>query len=128
VTTGLLEAEFYKYEVRALSRELGLATWNMPAGTCLATRVPYGQAITHEKLETIDRGEEFLASLGLKDVRLRSYDNGTARIEVNPGGIPLVASDGVRERIVDTMRSLGFTYITVDLEGYRTGALNEVLP
>ena len=127
VRSPLLETEFYKFEMRALSRELGLATWNMPAGTCLATRVPYGQVITREKLTAIDSGEEFLRDLGLKDVRLRFYDNGTARIEVNPAGIPMLASDGVRERVVDRMKSLGFTYVAADLAGYRTGALNEVL-
>jgi uncharacterized protein len=127
VRSPLLENEFYKFEVRALSRELGLATWNMPAGTCLATRVPYGEEITGEKLSVIDKGEEFLTGLGMKDVRLRFYDNGTARIEVSSQGIPVLASDGVRERVVSKMRSLGFTYVTVDLAGYRTGALNEVL-
>jgi uncharacterized protein len=126
VRSPLLEAEFYKYEVRSLSRELGLITWNMPAGTCLATRVPYGQAITREKLEVIEQGEDFLEGLGLKDVRLR-FDENTARIEVNPAGIPLIASDGIRDRVVDRMRSLGFTYVTVDLAGYRSGSLNEVL-
>lgn len=127
VRSPLLETEFYKFEVRALSRELGLATWNIPAGTCLATRVPYGQTITREKIATIDQGEDFLTDLGLKDVRLRFYDNGTARIEVNPAGIPLLASDGIRERVVQKMKSLGFTYVAADLAGYRTGALNEVL-
>jgi len=145
VRSPLLENEFYKFEVRALSRELGLGTWNMPAGTCLATRVPYGETwnmpagtclatrvpygeeITGEKLSVIDKGEEFLTGLGMKDVRLRFYDNGTARIEVSSQGIPVLASDGVRERVVSKMRSLGFTYVTVDLAGYRTGALNEVL-
>ena len=127
VRSPLLETEFYKFEVRALSRELGLATWNMPAGTCLATRVPYGQTITRDKLAAIDRGEDFLRELGLKDVRLRFYDNGTARIEVSPSGIPLLASDGIRERVVDRMKSLGFTYVAADLAGYRSGALNEVL-
>jgi uncharacterized protein len=127
VRSPLLETEFYKFEVRALSRELGLATWNMPAGTCLATRVPYGEEITSKKLDVIDQGEEFLTGLGMKDVRLRFYDNGTARIEVSSQGVPVLASDGVRERVVDKMKSLGFTYVALDLSGYRTGALNEVL-
>jgi pyridinium-3,5-biscarboxylic acid mononucleotide sulfurtransferase len=128
VRSPLLELEFYKFEVRALSRELGLATWNMPAGTCLATRIPYRQEVTREKIEVVDQGEEYLAALGLKDIRLRVYDGGLARIEVSEAGIPLLASDGVRERVVTRMRSLGFTYVTLDLAGYRTGALNEVLP
>lgn len=127
VRSPLLETEFYKYEVRALSRELGLTTWNMPAGTCLATRIPYGQTITREKIEVVDKGEEFLRELGCKDVRLRLYDGGTARIEVSPQGIAMLATDGVRDRVVNKMKSLGFTYVTLDLAGYRTGALNETL-
>lgn len=127
VRSPLLESEFYKYEVRALSRNLGLATWNMPAGTCLATRVPYGEEITREKLSVVEEGESFLVDLGMKDVRLRYYDNGTARIEVAESGVGVLASDGVRERVVGKMKSLGFTYVTLDLAGYRIGALNEVL-
>jgi uncharacterized protein len=127
VRSPLLETEFFKFEVRALSRELGLATWNMPAGTCLATRIPYGQKVTREKIEVADKGEEFLRSLGCKDVRLRLYDGGTARIEVSQPGIWMLASEGVRDRVLDRMRSLGFTYVTLDLAGYRTGALNETL-
>jgi pyridinium-3,5-biscarboxylic acid mononucleotide sulfurtransferase len=127
IRSPLLETEFYKYEVRALSRELGLATWNMPAGTCLATRVPYGEKITREKIEIIDKGEEFLMGLGCKDVRLRFHEGGTARIEVAPPGISMLASDGVRERVVNKMKALGFTYVTLDLAGYRMGALNEAL-
>lgn len=127
VRSPLVETEFYKFEVRALSRELGLATWNMPAGTCLATRVPYGEKITREKIEIVDEGEEFLRGMGFKDVRLRFLDGGVARIEVSQQGLARLAADGVRERVVDRMRSLGFTYVTLDLAGYRTGALNEAL-
>jgi len=127
IRSPLLEVEFYKFEVRALSRELGLATWNMPPGSCLATRVPYGEKITREKLAVIDEGEQFLEGLGLKDVRLRFIEGGTARIEVSQAGIPVLASDGVRERVLAKMKSLGFTYVTLDLAGYRMGALNEAL-
>jgi len=127
VRSPLLEAGLAKYEVRALSRELGLSTWNMPSSTCLATRVPYGERITREKLNVIVRGEEFLKELGLSQVRLRFVEDRTARIEVAPSSLPLVTSEGIRERILSRMKDLGFVYTTVDLAGYRTGALNEAL-
>lgn len=127
VRSPLLEADLQKYEVRALSRELGLTTWNLPSSTCLATRVPYSEKITGEKLSVIEKGEGFLSDLGLTQVRLRYVDTRTARIEVSPASIPVLASDGVRQRVLDKMLDLGFTYVTVDLAGYRTGALNEAL-
>jgi len=127
IRTPLLEAGFGKDEVRSLSRELELETWNMPSSTCLATRVPYGQRITREKLSVIEKGESALGELGFSQVRLRYIDDGTARIEVAPGQIPMLADDGTRETVVRKMRRLGFTYVTADLAGYRPGALNEVL-
>jgi uncharacterized protein len=127
VRSPLLEAGFCKEEVRALSKELGLATWNMPSSTCLATRVPYGERITGEKLSIVDRGEQFLRSLGLTQVRLRFVEERTARIEVAPSSIPELVEDGVRELLLSYMKELGFLYVTVDLAGYRTGALNEAL-
>jgi uncharacterized protein len=125
VRSPLLEVGFYKYEVRALSRELGLSTWNMRATSCLATRVPYGEKITSDKLSVVDRGEQFLADLGLSQVRLRYKEDRTARIEVGPESISKLASDGIRERVVAHMKELGFIYVTLDLAGYRMGALNE---
>lgn len=125
VRSPLLEVGFYKYEVRALSRELGLSTWNMRATSCLATRVPYGEKITSDKLSVVDRGEQFLADLGLSQVRLRYIEDRTARIEVGPESISKLASDGIRERVVAHMKELGFIYVTLDLAGYRMGALNE---
>jgi len=127
VRNPLLETDFQKFEVRALSRELGLSTWNHPSSTCLATRVPYSERITREKLSVIESGERFLTGLGLSQVRLRYVDDRTARIEVHPASIPLLASDGTRQRVLDNMMDLGFIYVTVDLAGYRTGALNEAL-
>lgn len=124
----LLETGFFKYEVRALSREMGLSTWNLPPSTCLATRVPYRQKITRDKLAIIEKGEQFLANLGLSQVRLRYVEDRTARIEVNPASLATLVADGVRERVLEKMRELGFIYTTVDLAGYRTGALNEALP
>ncbi len=128
VSSPLAETGFYKYEVRALSRELGLSTWNMRATSCLATRIPYGEQVTREKLAVIDEAERYLLDLGMTQVRVRFIGRGTARIEVSPGSIATLASDGIRERVVARMRELGFTYVTLDLMGYRTGALNETLP
>jgi len=128
VSSPLMDVGFYKYEVRALSRELGLATWNMRASPCLATRIPYGEKITREKLSVIDQGERSLMDLGLNQVRLRFIEDRTARIEVNSSSIQELTADGTRERILSRMKELGFLYVTVDLAGYRTGALNEVLP
>ena len=127
VRSPMLETGFYKYEVRSLSRELGLSTWNMRTSSCLATRVPYGERITHEKLSVIDQGERFLLDLGLSEVRLRFVEDRTVRIEVSPASIPTLASDGMRERVLARMKELGFIYVTLDLAGYRTGALNEAL-
>jgi len=125
VRSPLLEVGFYKYEVRSLSRELGLSTWNMRATSCLATRVPYSEKVTRDKLSVVDQGEQFLADLGLSQVRLRYIEDRTARIEVGPESISKLASDGIRERVVAHMKELGFIYVTLDLAGYRMGALNE---
>jgi len=127
VRSPLLEAGFSKYEVRALSRELDLASWNQPHSTCLATRVAYGQRITRDKLAVIDRGERFLRELGLSQVRLRFIDEKTARIEVSTPSLGTLVSEGVRQKVIEKMKSLGFTYTTVDLSGYRSGALNEAI-
>jgi uncharacterized protein len=127
VRSPLLEAGFFKYEVRALSRELGLATWNMPAGTCLATRIPYGERVTREKLAAVEAGERVLADLEFNQVRLRYIEPAVARIEVAPNFIERLAAEGTRERVVARLKELGFTYVTLDMQGYRTGALNEAL-
>jgi uncharacterized protein len=125
IRSPLLEAGFAKYEVRALSRELGLSTWNIPPGPCLASRIPYGQKITREKLRAIEKGEEYLIELGLSQVRLRYIEEKTARIEVSPSSLRMLVEEGVRERVLEKMKSLGFRYVTVDLACYRTGSLNE---
>lgn len=127
VRSPLLELEFTKYEVRALSREMGLSTWNLPPSTCMATRIPYYQPITREKISILERGEAFLESLGLSNVRLRFVDDSTARIEVAPSCISQLTEDGVRQSVLEEMKRLGFHYATVDLEGYRSGSLNETL-
>ncbi|MDD5748114.1 MAG: ATP-dependent sacrificial sulfur transferase LarE [Actinomycetota bacterium] len=127
IRSPLLEVGFQKYEVRAVSRELGLSTWNAEGEPCLATRIPYGQEITIEKVEAIEDGEKFLRGLGMKNVRVRYVSKRTARIEVNPSSLQLLISDGIREKTVDKFKSLGFTYVAVDLACFRSGSMNEEL-
>lgn len=127
IATPLLDLGFVKLEVREVAREMGLPNWNAPAGTCLATRVPYDQEITREKLGVIEEGEKFLSGLGLSGVRLRYIDRQTARIEVNTTSLPLLVSEAVRERVLARLRGMGFVYVTADLAGFRSGALNEAL-
>ena len=107
-----------------LSKELGLKSWNKPSLACLASRVSYGVHISKQLLARIHRGELYLRSLGLKQVRLRHY-NGLCRIEVFKDDIALVIDR--RDTIIKKLRQLGYHYITVDLEGYRTGSMNEIL-
>lgn len=126
IRSPLLEAGLTKDEIRELSRYYQLPTWDKPAMACLSSRIPYGEPITPEKVKQIEAGEAFLRSLGLKEVRLRHHGP-IARLEVNPAAFPLLITEGVRERIITTLKNLGFTYVTLDLEGYRSGSMNELL-
>jgi uncharacterized protein len=129
VHSPLREAGFTKSDIRALSRDWGLPTWDKPSFACLASRFPYGEAITREGLQKVDSAEMFLLSLGCRQVRVRCHDQGRlARIEVDEEGLDLLAAPGRRRLVADKFSSLGFTYITLDLNGYRTGSLNEALP
>lgn len=123
----LLEAGLGKAEIRILSRRAGLPTAEKPAVACLASRIPYGTAITPELLGRIDRGEDFLRGLGLVQFRLRHHGD-LCRIEANPAEMPRLADRAIQERVVAFLRELGYTYVTLDLQGYRTGAMNEALP
>jgi pyridinium-3,5-biscarboxylic acid mononucleotide sulfurtransferase len=124
IKSPLIEAGFSKKEIQALSKKLGLSSWNKPSLACLASRIPYGTKITAGLLKRIDQAEEYLLSLGLKQVRLRHY-NGLCRIEVSKSDIQRLLNR--RQAIVKRLKSLGYHYITLDLEGYRTGSLNEVI-
>ena len=126
IRSPLLEAKLDKNDIRLLSRELGLPTWNKPAYACLASRFPYGERITGEKLKKIDKAEAFLKNLGFEQLRLRHHDI-LARIEVDKEDIPALLDEKIREKIIDYLRNLGYRYITLDLQGYRTGSLNESL-
>ena len=128
VRSPLLEAEFSKADVRELSRHLGLSTWDKPAFACLSSRFPYGMGITRENLTRVDEAETFLRDSGFRNFRVRFHDEKTARVEVGPEEIMRLLEDGLRQELVARLKSLGFTYVTLDLQGYRTGSMNEVLP
>lgn len=124
VRSTLQEAGFVKSEIRQLSQELGLSNWNKPSFACLSSRIPYGTKIVKYKIDQLDEAENFLILQGFNQVRVRHHDK-IARIEVMPDEIAKVIAN--RELIYDKFRKLGFQYVTLDLEGYRTGSMNEVL-
>jgi uncharacterized protein len=124
VRSPLQEAGFTKEDIRKMSKRLGLISWDKPALACLASRIPYGTKISRRILQRIHKAEDFLRRLKLKQVRLRHY-NGLCRIEVFAKDIPLLIKK--RNLIVERLKGLGYNYITLDLEGYRTGSLNEIL-
>jgi uncharacterized protein len=124
VRSPLQEAELGKAEIRVLSQEMGLPTWNKPSLACLASRIPYGTEITEEALTRIDRCESFLTERIEGSVRVRYHGN-LARIEVEPSGFSVLMMK--RKTIVEFFKEQGFAYVTFDLEGYRTGSMNEVL-
>lgn len=127
VRSPLLEAGLTKKEIRELSKNLGLPTWNKPSLSCLSSRFPYGFPIDKEKLKKIDKAELFLRANGLKVVRVRYVDENTVRIETDKDGLKKFFDDEFRMKTIQELKSLGFIYITLDLEGYRTGSMNEVL-
>ncbi|HKU36626.1 MAG TPA: TIGR00268 family protein, partial [Polyangiales bacterium] len=124
VRSPLVEAELSKEETRALARELGFRFWDKPAAACLSSRIPYGTAVTPERLKQIEQLEDALHDLGLRQVRVR-YHQDLARIEVAKQ--ELEAAFAQREAIVKAGKAAGFTYVSLDLAGYRTGSLNAAL-
>lgn len=122
----LKDAGAGKHEVRILARELGLTNWDKPAQACLSSRFPYGCRITAEGLKRVELAEEFLRSLGFKQLRVRDHE-GIARIEVPSGELGKIADVATRAVITKRLKELGFSYVTLDLEGFRSGSLNEVL-
>jgi uncharacterized protein len=126
VRSPLCEAGLTKQEIRSLSREMGLPTWDKPASPCLASRIPYGTRITHEILSAISEGEGYLKGLGIRELRLRHHGD-VARIEADRKGMALLQREDVQLAVVSKLKSLGYTYITLDLAGFRSGSLNEIL-
>lgn len=149
IKSPLVQAKLTKKEIRKLSEKLGLVDWNKPSNACLATRIPYGLKITSEKLNRIEKAEDFLKNLGVKQVRVRefagqgglarrlcrpkatssaegrSFSEGGARIEVLEKDMPLVLKN--RAKIIEKLTKLGYHYITLDLQGYRTGSMNKII-
>ncbi len=119
-----MEAALSKDEIREISKAMGLPTWSKPASPCLSSRLPYGTEITRDALKRIELSEEFLKSLGFGNLRVRSHDD-MARIEVTDKELSRFFDKGIRESVVTRLKEFGFKYIVVDLEGFRSGRLNE---
>jgi uncharacterized protein len=126
VGSPLLEAGLTKAWVRAVSRSRGLPTWDKPADACLSSRFPYGTPVTREGLGRVERAEAALKELGFRTVRVRVHDP-VARIEVLPSELGALLAPGLRERAIRAVKAEGFTYVAVDMEGFRSGSLNEPL-
>ena len=126
VVSPLLGAGLTKPWIRALSKARGLATWDKPAEACLSSRFPYGTEVTAEGLGRVYRAERLLKDLGFRTLRVRVHDP-VARIEVPLEDLPALLAPGVRERVVEGIKAAGFTYVAVDVEGFRSGSLNEDL-
>lgn len=122
----LVEAGLHKAEVRELSRRLGLETWDKPASPCLSSRFPYGTPITRDALTRVAKAEKLLHELGFRECRVR-YHEQLARIEVPTTDLPRLLNPELRPRLVAELRRLGFSYVTLDLQGFRSGSLNEAL-
>lgn len=127
VKSPLIEVGMTKQDIRRYSRRLGMTSWDKPANPCLASRIPYGCKITRNKLEMIQRAEMFVRRAGIRNVRVRHHGK-LARIEVLQKDIKKLIGKKLRAKVIDYLKELGFTWITVDLEGYRQGSLNEILP
>ena len=126
VKSPLREVGLYKAEIRELSKKLGLPTWDKPSFACLASRFVYGETINEEKLTMVDKAEQLLLDMGFTQVRVRIHGS-MARIEVEPDEISRVVEKENREKISTAFKEFGFSYVTLDLLGYRTGSMNEVL-
>ena len=126
VKSPLGECQLYKEEIRELSKELKLPTWNKQSFACLASRFAYGEEINEKKLGMVDKAEQTLLDLGFKQLRVRIHGENLARIEVLPSELEKLLS--LRQEITKALKDAGFAYITMDLQGYRTGAMNEVIP
>ncbi len=127
VRAPLLEAELTKAEIRELSKREGLPTWDRPAAACLSSRIPYGTEVTKERIQVVENGEEALKDLGFRVFRVRYHDE-LVRVEVGADELPRALDPDMAQRLTTIFKGLGFKYVTLDLEGYRQGSLNEVLP
>jgi uncharacterized protein len=126
VLAPLLDVGMRKSEIRALSQRAGLPTWDRPASACLASRVPYGTEVTPERLSLVERGEAALRDLGFRQFRVRLHDK-LARVEIAPDEMPRALTPEMATAIAKELKAAGFAYVSLDLEGYRQGSLNETL-
>ena len=126
VRAPLIEAELWKAEIRTLSRELGLPTWDKPSFACLSSRFQYGDAITAEKLRQVDRAEAALRELGFRQFRVRHHDR-LARLELSIDDMPRLLEPGVRGQVLERLKKAGYLHVTLDLQGFRSGSANEAL-
>jgi uncharacterized protein len=128
VRSPLAECGLTKAEVRALAAHWELPVWDKPASPCLSSRIAYGEEVTPERLAMIDKAEQFLRSLGLREVRVRYHRGELARLEVPAEAISRLADEQTRTALVEHLRQLGFKFITLDLQGFRSGSLNQLVP
>ena len=126
VKSPLAQAGFVKTDIRELSRQIGLAVWEKPAMPCLSSRIPYGEPVSPEKLSMIERAEDLLFSLGFTELRVRHHGD-IARIELKNSDMPRALTESVSSTIQERFKQIGFKYVTLDLEGFRSGRLNEGL-
>ena len=126
VRSPMVEADLSKADIRELSKDMDLPTWDKPAQACLSSRIPYGSMVTVEALTRIAQAEEFLRGLGIRQLRVRHHDT-IARIEVEPQDFLTLTDEAVREQVVAKFREIGYSYVTLDLQGFRSGSMNEVL-
>ena len=127
VRSPLAESSLSKQDVRLISKDLGLETWDRPASPCLSSRFPYGQRITANLLKRVEKAEEFIKNLGITTVRVRVHQD-MARIEVPENDLSFFLEKDVRHRVADALRALGFGFVSLDLEGFRSGSMNRSLP
>lgn len=126
VVSPLIEAGMTKEDIRERSRYWGLPTWDAPSMPCLASRLPYGVAVTEAKLKQVEQAEAFLQGLGFREFRVRHHEE-LARLEISPSEMPRILDPALFDRINQELKSLGYTYVTLDLQGFRSGSLNEQL-
>ena len=126
IKSPLRELGFTKAEIRELSKEFNLPTWQKPSFACLASRFPYGETISKEKLEMVEKAEEYLLDMGFKQVRVRIHSD-VARIELDPSQFDLMMKEETRTAVYKKLKEFGFSYVSLDLLGYRTGSMNETI-
>lgn len=128
IKSPLRDLGFTKEEIRSLSHALDIPTWDKPSYACLATRIPYGETIDEAKLKLVEKAEDYLRGLGFNEVRVRVHNTVIARIELNPNDFSTFMRGDIRLEVNHILKSMGFAYVSLDLQGYRTGSMNEVLP